>query len=284
MKPSQSHRRKQYPFYCAFALTVALLAGFQTLFNFDIPPFPEPNPNAELVQVTVDRHDTPSNVQSFTDANENDSPIASELTDTEDTLIAVEPRIPTSLRRTSRMWSYQECFPDSQATQLSAAILNGISPAQKRSEIAEMVRRHELVNITQSPFYAVDKLHHSMPYLVPKAQQLLNTIAINFLDSLRSKGLPPHKPIVSSVLRTTEDVSLLQRGNKNATTNSCHSYGTTIDITYHRFAPINGNKQLTRYDDNLKFVLAEVLYDLRLQGRCYVKYEYKQACFHLTVR
>ena len=125
-----------------------------------------------------------------------------------------------------------------------------------------------------------------MPYLVPKAQQLLNTIAINFLDSLHRKGLPLHRPIVSSVLRTVDDVARLQQGNKNATTNSCHSYGTTIDITYHRFQPLSSSTRhnVTRYDDELKYVLAQVLFDLRRQGRCYVKYEHKQACFHLTVR
>jgi hypothetical protein len=37
-------------------------------------------------------------------------------------------------------------------------------------------------------------------------------------------------------------------------------------------------------NDTLKFVLSEVLRDLREQGRCYIKYEVKQGCFHMTVR
>ena len=36
--------------------------------------------------------------------------------------------------------------------------------------------------------------------------------------------------------------------------------------------------------DMLKMVLAEVLYDLRKAERCYVKYELKQGCFHITAR
>lgn len=36
--------------------------------------------------------------------------------------------------------------------------------------------------------------------------------------------------------------------------------------------------------DTLKWVLSEVLRDMREQGRCYIKYEVKQGCFHMTVR
>ena len=194
-----------------------------------------------------------------------------------------------SLRAGSRVWNYNECFPDIQDVQIEAAIKNGITPAETREDVLKLVRKHKLVDITTSPFYVVDDLTHSMPYLVPKAQQLLNTIAINFIDSLQSKGLQPHLPVISSVLRSVDDVQKLQRGNRNATTNSCHCYGTTIDIAYHRFIPLVGAYEKdqiepTRWNDNLKFVLAEVLYDLRDQGKCYVKYEYHQACFHLTIR
>jgi len=37
-------------------------------------------------------------------------------------------------------------------------------------------------------------------------------------------------------------------------------------------------------NDSLKFILSEVLNDMRQQNRCYIKYEVKQGCFHLTVR
>ncbi len=277
MKMKKKRKRNPLRFYLAFAATITVLTGLQALCHFDVPPYKQLAAAPQEVQEVIDIESE----EVFTDekTSENDDvPMT-------DTLLQQEIAVPSPLRRHSRMWSYQECFPDSQATQLSAALLNGITPTQSREELITMLERHQLVDISQSPFYSVDELQHSMPYLVPKAQQLLNTIAINFIDSLHRKGLPPHKPIITSVLRTTDDVSRLQKGNKNATTNSCHCYGTTIDITYHRFQPIGPNfHQLTRYDDDLKFVLAEVLYDLRLRKRCYVKYEYKQACFHLTVR
>jgi len=184
--------------------------------------------------------------------------------------------------------SWTACFPDVNDVQLVAARKNGIEPVQSRDELVRLVEKHQLVNISHSPYYVVDRLTHSMPFLVPKAQHLLNTICFNFVDSLRSKGLQPHLPIVTSVLRTTDDVSKLQSGNGNATTNSCHCYGTTVDITYNRFVPLLGyydkNAPLLRWNMPMKQVLAEVLRDLREEGLCYVKYERKQACFHLTVR
>jgi hypothetical protein len=36
--------------------------------------------------------------------------------------------------------------------------------------------------------------------------------------------------------------------------------------------------------DTLKLVLSEVLRDLRESEACYVKYELKQGCFHITAR
>ena len=187
------------------------------------------------------------------------------------------------------VWSYDECFPDIQEVQIIAAQKHGITPVSNREEAEALVKRHQLVNICHSPYYALDPLTHSIPYLVPRAQQLLNTICINFMDSCQVKGLPVHLPIVTSVLRTADDVSRLQKGNKNATTNSCHCYGTTVDIAYNKFMPLNDgtyqpNTALLRWNEPMKRVLSEVLDDLRRQNKCYVKYERKQGCFHLTCR
>ena len=209
----------------------------------------------------------------------------------EDSTVVVPTDVtPTVLpnRRIKGVWSYVQCFPDVQDVQIVAAQKNGIRPARDRKEAEKLMKRRKLVNICHSPFYTVDHLTHSIPYLVPRAYHLLNTISVNFLDSCMSKGLPPHLLMVTSVLRTTDDVSRLQRGNQNATTNSCHCYGTTVDIAYNRFVPVTGsyegNAQLLRWNEPMKQVLAEVLNDLRLQNKCYVKYEVKQACFHLTCR
>ncbi len=181
--------------------------------------------------------------------------------------------------------NFKECFPDTNATQLMAARQWGVSPVKNRAD-AEM-RKNELVYIGASPYYSVDPLRQSIPYLVPRAAILLEDMGRAFFDSLYVKGLPLHKFVVTSVLRTEEDVARLRRFNGNAKENSCHLYGTTLDICYNRYETVedpDGPPRCQVRNDTLKWVLSEMLRDMREQGRCYIKYEVKQGCFHLTVR
>ena len=181
--------------------------------------------------------------------------------------------------------SYQKAFPDSNSVQLTAANRWGVKPVKNRQD-AE-ARKDELVYIGCSPYYIIDPLHSSIPYLVPRAAILLQDIGQAFFDSLQVKGVPMHRFIVTSVLRTQEDVAKLRRHNGNATENSCHLYGTTIDICYNRYQTVedpDGPHRREVRNDSLKFVLSEVLNDMRQQKRCYIKYEVKQGCFHMTVR
>jgi len=181
--------------------------------------------------------------------------------------------------------SYATAFPDSNHVQLLAAQYWGVSPVKNRAD-AE-ARKDELVYIGGSPYYDVAKLNSSIPYLVPHAALLLDDIARNFLDSLQVKGVPLRRFIVSSVLRTEEDVARLRRYNQNATEQSCHLYGTTFDINYNLFSVVYDPDGPRRDDVNetrLKQILSEVLNDLRNQGRCYIKHEVVQPCFHITVR
>ena len=144
----------------------------------------------------------------------------------------------------------------------------------------------ELVYVGSNPYFYVDKLNSSIPYLVPKAAILLQDIGRAYFDSLYIKGIPLHQIIVTSVLRTKEDVRKLRTRNGNATENSCHLYGTTFDICYNRYKTIedpDGPERRQVRNDTLKWVLSEVLRDFRERGRCYIKYEVKQGCFHLTV-
>lgn len=180
---------------------------------------------------------------------------------------------------------YKEAFPDTNSVQLSAAQRWGVSPVRNREDAES--RKRELVYMGLSPYYHVDPLYSSIPYLVPRAAVLLQDIGQAFYDSLYVKGVPFHKLIVTSVLRSQEDVVKLRRRNGNATENSCHLYGTTFDICYNRYKtvedPDGPARRLVR-NDTLKWVLSEVLRDMRQQGRCYIKYEVKQGCFHMTVR
>ena len=176
--------------------------------------------------------------------------------------------------------SYAEAFPDSNHVQLVAAQRWGVSPVKDRAD-AE-TRKNEVVYIASSPYYTLAHLDASIPYLVPHAAILLEDIGRNFFDSLHVKGLPLHQMVVSSVLRSEADVTRLRRSNKNATEQSCHLYGTTFDINYNQYVAVVPKGEIP--SDKLKYVLSEVLRDLRQQGRCYIKYEVRQPCFHITVR
>jgi hypothetical protein len=181
--------------------------------------------------------------------------------------------------------NYQVAFPDTNGLQLTAANRWGVTPVKDRTDAES--RKRELVYVGANPYYHVDPLYSSIPYLVPRAAVLLQDIGQAFFDSLYVKGVPLHKIIVTSVLRSQEDVAKLRRRNGNATENSCHLYGTTFDICYNRYKTVenpDGPSRREVRNDTLKWVLSEVLRDLREQDRCYIKYEVKQGCFHMTVR
>ena len=179
---------------------------------------------------------------------------------------------------------FKNTFPDNNDVQLVAANKNGVRPPKNRAEAER--RLSELVYAGANPYFHVDKMKQSIPYLVPKASLLLQDIGRSFYDSLYIKGIPLHQIIVTSILRTDEDVANLQKVNRNATENSCHRYGTTFDICYNRYKTVSTKAEPRRLvrNDTLKWVLAEVLRDKREAGRCYVKHEVKQGCFHITVR
>lgn len=176
-------------------------------------------------------------------------------------------------------------FPDQNDVQLVAAARHGVKAVVDRADAER--RKSELVYVGSNPFYHIDsRMRSSIPYLVPRAAILLQDIGRSFFDSLQTKQIPLHKVIVTSVLRSKADVEKLRRRNSNATENSCHLYGTTFDICYNRYHTVedpDGPRRRQVRNDSLKWVLSEVLRDMREQKRCLVKYEVKQGCFHITV-
>ena len=181
--------------------------------------------------------------------------------------------------------SYRRSFGDLNEKHLNIAQSIGIAPLNSRQEAKSMTE--QLKHIEDNPLYSVDSLTHSIPYLIPGAAALLDTIGRNFLDSLTAKGLNPNKIIVTSVLRTQEDVKKLRRRNYNASSNSAHAYGTTFDVSWKRFEKVEDEDGRPLQDvsaDTLKLVLSEVLRDVKKNNLCYIKYELKQGCFHITSR
>ena len=183
--------------------------------------------------------------------------------------------------------NYASLFNDQNGVQLKSAVQFGLKQPLKNRDAADDVK-DGLVRIRSNSHYSIAKLTHSIPYLTDGAAELLDMIGKNFLDSLESKGLNPNRIIVTSVLRTQEDIKKLQKsGNPNAVKNSAHCYATTFDIAYAYYDKTwfkNFRFCESVEPEILKKVLGEVLRDLRKQKKCYVKYEVKQRCFHITTR
>jgi hypothetical protein len=180
--------------------------------------------------------------------------------------------------------SYQRDFPDDNDTQLAAAKAIGVKPFRNAEDAANI---KQLSLIETNEHFVLDKLTHSVPYVVPKAAQLIDDIGSNFLDSLANKGLNPYRIVVTSVTRSQEQQKELSKSNINATENSTHCYGTTFDVSWKTFEQVpdeDGRPMQEVGADTLKMVLSEVLRDVRVAKRCYIKYERKQGCFHITAR
>lgn len=171
-------------------------------------------------------------------------------------------------------------FNDSNKFHIEAAQANGISPLYSLRDLWKEAPRLERLQTCEA--YYLDNLTHSLPYLVPRAHDLLKEIGMAFRDSLNSRGGGYYRIKVTSVLRTPALVKRLRRRNRNAVDTSAHLFGTTFDISYLKF--ICDSTQIPRTQEDMKNLLGEVIQDFRLQGRCYVKYERKQSCYHITLR
>lgn len=178
--------------------------------------------------------------------------------------------------------SYTRDFNDMNDLHLKAATSVGIAPVASREE-AEKYKK-KLKEVKSNDHIQLMELKHSLPFLVPKAHKLLVKIGENFGDSLKSLHAPAYKLRVTSVLRTSEDISKLKKRNINSTQNSAHLYGTTFDIAWNRYTKVNEKDTVSLQPEQLKMVLASVLRDLKKADACYIKHEKKQGCFHITAR
>lgn len=187
-----------------------------------------------------------------------------------------------------RIWDvkFAKEFNDLNDVQLNVAQAIGVPPVKNREEAEKLKAR--LVRLEATDTYVIDSLTHSIPYLIPSAKGLLDDIGRVFQDSLSAKGLNPYKLVVTSVLRTEEDVAKLSKNNINASENSTHRYGTSFDLAYWRYEKIpelRGRPYEDVPPEYLRATLSQVLKDIHDQGnRCFIKYEKQQNCFHITVK
>lgn len=171
-------------------------------------------------------------------------------------------------------------FNDSNKVQIAAAEQIGIAPMHTLRDVWDNALYLERLRSCED--YYLDNLTHSLPYLVPRAHRLLKDIGAAFRDSLQARGGGAYRVKVTSVLRTPALVRQLRRRNRNAVDTSAHLYGTTFDISHINF--ICDSLTVARTQEDLKNLLGEVIENERRNGRCYVKYERKQSCYHVTAR
>ena len=181
--------------------------------------------------------------------------------------------VPEDKRHPKRVPNFSKDFDFINDVHLSAATKLGITQIENRQLLEQY--QGSLVKLRDTRYYKIQNLTSSSPYLVPRAADFLTDLG----RLMQEYNGTSSRFIISSVLRTQEDVQKLSRVNVNAATNSTHCYGTTFDITYNRF-DLRGNT----WEGKLKEDLARALFDMQSMGYCYVKYEIKQPCFHVTVR
>lgn len=208
-----------------------------------------------------------------TDATENNDPTASSDEYSRPGFSHYKFPLSAGDRHPKRRPNYHKDFSHLNDVHLAAARRLGVSPLKSREEIAKL--KDKLVELHNTRYYKIDKLTQSVPYLVPKAADFLTDLG----KLMQEYNGTSSRYIITSVMRTEADVKRLRRGNTNASENSAHRYATTIDITYNRF-DVHGKT----YEGKLKEDLGKALYDMQEKGYCYVKYEVKQACYHITVR
>lgn len=169
-------------------------------------------------------------------------------------------------------------FNDSNYAHYAHAERLGIDPITNLAQA--YYTKRPLVHVTTSDKILVDSLTHSMPFLVPEAARLLDDVGSAFIDSMTRRGAAGYRVKVTSMLRTPSTVKRLRRVNRNATDSSTHQFGTTFDLSYTHFDAAPDAPFISQ--ENLKNMLAEVLLNMRDEGRCLVKYERHTGCFHVT--
>jgi hypothetical protein len=165
----------------------------------------------------------------------------------------------------------------------SYARQNGIKPCSDSKEIMERVAAGRLVKIKSGRMYQIDRMKYSYSYLTGDGKDLLDEIGKRFTEKTRQKGIRGSRFYVTSMTRAESNIKSLRRSNSNASENSPHLYGNTFDISYSRF---EARKWILTNCDRkfLKEALAEVIWELRNEKKCWATYERVQSCFHVVCR
>lgn len=194
---------------------------------------------------------------------------------------------------------------DVNAEQIAVARRLGVR-ASGEAELERLVRQGRLVPLGDSTeYWVLRKLTHSAPYVTPDAKALLTEVGRRFAAKLDSAGLPRYRMKVTSALRTDETQAELRKINPNASRIvSAHEFGTTIDVSYERFAvpaepreksadsttpvPWELRSEMLEALEKangkaIQALLGRSIAELRAEGALMVMMENGQTVFHFTV-
>jgi len=166
---------------------------------------------------------------------------------------------------------------------IESSILSGIKKCKDEREIKQRVEDGKLVGISNGNGFIIEEMSHSYPYLTKSGQALLIEIGKRFREKISDTRLKGSKFRITSLTRTTDKLRSLRGINSNTSPNSPHLYGNAFDISYIRFTT---RKLFMTYCDKkyLKEALAEVIFQLKEENKCWATYEIKQNCFHVVSR
>jgi hypothetical protein len=159
----------------------------------------------------------------------------------------------------------------------------GIGPCRDDAELKQKISDGKLVRVKSGSMYIVDRMSYSYPAVTGDSKILLDEIARRFREKTTEKGLPGSRFFITSMTRRPDFLKSLRTFNRNSSANSPHLYGNAFDISYKRFSV--RKMFLTNCDRKfLKEALAEVIWQLRDEKRCWATYERMQNCFHVVSR
>ena len=178
---------------------------------------------------------------------------------------------------------YSRKLNDRVVDYIGEARQGGIKVCNDEAEIEKRIREGKLFKAVSCGKYFIERMTYSYPCLTVESKTLLDEIGRRFKKKAGRVGLKGSRFIVTSMTRTTENMKKLRKSNGNISENSPHLHGNAFDISYVRFS---FRKLFVTECDKayLKEALAEVIWELRNEKKCWATYERVQGCFHVVSR
>lgn len=178
---------------------------------------------------------------------------------------------------------YSRKLKDMLPDYLGESSISGINKCSTKRELLKKASQNEVFKIRNGRGYIIEDLSYSYPYLTKEGKALVMEIGKRFRKKISKTGLRGSDFKITSMTRTTQILKKLKISNSNTSENSPHYSGNAFDISYVRF---DADKWFVTDCDKyfLKEALAEVIWQLREEKKCWATYEINQGCFHVVAR